>query len=208
MAVWHPGDRLAHDLIVPLTREFREKSGGDRRRAESGFEFSRYQPRSRDHARHLLFVNLDADSAEIYQAFEQLYGVSCRDPMAYRPFVEFCFGLPTDLFMRDGEPRWLAKQLAAGIMPEEQRRNLRNGRWDADWLSRIKLRADDYREQLDRAADDPEIAEMIDIPRLRAALENLPDQTSTDPQVFMPIQFAVVRGLLTARYINHIRGRN
>lgn len=208
MAIWHRGDRLAHDLMVPLTAEYRKASGADRRQADSGFEFSRYQPRSRDHARHLLFVNLDADSAEIYQAFEQLYGLPCRDPMAYRPFVEFCFGLPTDLFMRDGEPRWLAKQLAAGIMPEEQRRNTLNGRWDADWLSRIRLRADDYREKLDRAADDPELAAMIDIPRLRAALDNLPETTPTDPQVYLPIEFALVRGLLTARYVNHMRGRN
>jgi asparagine synthase (glutamine-hydrolysing) len=208
MAWWHKGEQLTHDLMVPLSAKFRARSGADRRRAESGFEFSRYQLRSRAHARPLLFVNLDGDAAEVCQAFEQLYGLPCRDPMAYRPFVEFCFGLPTDLFLRDGEPRWLAKQLAAGIMPEDQRRNLRNGRWDANWLSRIRLRADDYREELDRAAEDPELAEMIDLPRLRAALDALPDATPGDAQVAMPIQFALVRGLLTARYVNHIRGRN
>lgn len=207
-ALWHPGDQLLRELLVPLTAGFRESSGANRRWQDAGFEFSRYQPRSRAHARELLFTNLDGDAAEVYQAFEQLYGLPCRDPLSYRPFVEFCFGLPTDLFMRDGIPRWLAKELGRGIMPEQQRQNRRNGRWDADWLLRIRRKAADYREELDRIAGDPELAAMIDVPRLKAALDNLPEQTELDPQKFMPIEMTLMRGLLTARYVNHLRGRN
>lgn len=208
MRVWHRGDRSALDMISPLRADYRESSGADRRRLDSGYEMNRYQPRSRAHACRLQFANTDGEAAEIYQAFELLYGVASRDPMAYRPFVEFCFGLPTDLFMRDGQPRWLAKEMARGIMPEEQRRNRLNGRWDADWLLRVRRRAGDYREQLDRAAEDPELAAMLDIPRLRAALDRLPERSPTDKQQIMPIQFALPRGVLTARFVNHVRGRN
>lgn len=206
--IWHPGAKVFRELMAPLTAAFRERSGANRRLAESRFEFSRYQPRSRAHARELLFANEDSEGAEVYQAFEQLYGIPLRDPMAYRPFVEFCFGLPTDLFMRDGIPRWLAKELGRGLMPEEQRLNRRNGRWDSDWLLRIRRKAADYREELDRIADDPELAAMIDVPRLRAALDALPEETELDAQKFMPIEFTLMRGLLTARYVNYIRGRN
>lgn len=206
--IWHPRAKVFRELMTPLTTAFRERSGANRRMADSGFEFSRYQPRSRRHARELLFANEDSESAEVYQAFEQLYGIPLRDPMAYRPFVEFCFGLPTDMFMREGVPRWLAKELGRGIMPEEQRLNRRNGRWDADWLLRIRRKAHDYREELDRIADDPDLAGMLDIPRLRAALDRLPEQTELDPQKFMPIEFTLMRGLLTARFVNHVRGRN
>ena len=88
-------------------------------------------------------VRGDSRTANAYQAFEQMYGVAQRDPMAYRPFVEFCLGLPTNMFMRDGEMRWLAKEMAKGIMPEEQRLNRLNGRWDADWHLRIGRRRRD-----------------------------------------------------------------
>lgn len=206
--IWHPGARVFRDLMTPLTKAYRERSGADQRVAQSSFEFSRYQPRNRAHARELLFANEDSEGAEIYQAFEQLYGIPLRDPLAYRPFVEFCFGLPTHLFMRDGVPRWLAKELGRGIMPEEQRQNPRNGRWDADWLLRIRRKAADYRDALDRIADDPELAAMLDVPRMQAALDDLPEQTELDPQKFMPIEFNLMRGLLTARYVNYIRGRN
>ncbi len=208
MRLWHPQEELRHELMIPLRADYREAAGANRRRRAAGFEFGRYQPRSRDHARRLLFANLDSESAEIYQGFEQLYGVACRDPLAYRPLVEFCFGLPTDLFVRDGEMRWLAKQLGRGIMPEEQRCNRLNGRWDADWHLRIKRRREDYRAELERIEADPRLAAMIDVPRLRAALDSLPEGTIVDRQKYFPIEFALMRGLLTARFINFVTGRN
>lgn len=204
----HPARINLHDLLIPLRADYRERSGADRRWAQSGFVFERYQPRCRAHARDLLFKNLDADSAEIYQAYEQIYGVACRDPMAYRPFVEFCFGLPTELFLHNGEMRWLAKELGKGIMPEKQRANRLNGRWDADWLHRIKRRRADLLEELDRIEDDPELNAMLDVPRLRQALLDLPDKTPVDKATYMPMEMTLMRGLLTARFVNYTKGRN
>ena len=137
-----------------------------------------------------------------------MYGVAHRDPMAYRPFVEFCFGLPVEMFMRDGEPRWLAKEMAKGIMPEEQRANLVNGRWDADWHLRIGRRRKDFLLELERLETDDQFAEMLDLPRLRAALEEWPEVTEIDPQEYATREFAVPRGLLTARFVNYVEGRN
>jgi asparagine synthase (glutamine-hydrolysing) len=208
MRVWHPDEQLRHDIMVPLRAGYRKSSGANQRMSATGFQFGRYQPRSRKHARELLFANLDGDSAEVYQAFEQLYGVPCRDPLAYRPLVEYCFALPTEMFLRDGQMRWLAKELAKGIMPEEQRRNRLNGRWDADWHLRIKRRRADYLEELDLIEADPDLAAMLDVPRLRQALLDFPAATSTDPQVYFPIEFTLMRGLLTARFIRWAEGRN
>jgi asparagine synthase (glutamine-hydrolysing) len=168
----------------------------------------RYQPRSRRHAQRMLFINGDGDSAEIYQAFEQMYGVALRDPMAYRPFVEFCFGLPVEMFMRDGRVRWLAKEMAKGLMSEEQRANRLNGRWDADWHLRLGRRRADLLAEVDRLAKDERMAAMFDLPRLRAALEDWPDETEVDAQQFYVREFAVPRGLLAARFINYVEGRN
>ena len=137
-----------------------------------------------------------------------MYGIALRDPMAYRPFVEFCFGLPVELFMRDGQMRWLAKQMAKGIMPEEQRANRLNGRWDADWHLRIGRRRKDYIAELDRLARDERIAATIDLPRLRASLEDWPDENVIEQQKFFTREFAVPRGLLTARFITYVERSN
>jgi asparagine synthase (glutamine-hydrolysing) len=174
----------------------------------AGIIIERYQPWNGRHAKRLLFQNDDAESAEIYQAFEQMYGIPMRDPMAYRPFAEFCFGLPVELFMRDGTMRWLAKEMSRGIMPEEQRTNLLNGRWDSDWHLRLSRRRAELLAELDELGKSPRFANMLDIPRLRAALEDWPQQTPTDPQTYFAQEFAVPRGLLTARFINYVEGRN
>ena len=203
-----PNHRFPLDLMQPLTREYRLESGGDQRAQASRYAFERYQPWNRRHAQQLLFANNDGESDEIYQAFEQMYEVPQRDPLAYRPFVEFCFGLPTSMFLRDGEMRWLAKEMAKGIMPEEQRANRLNGRWDGDWHLRIGRRRKEYLGELDRIAADEQLAKMVDVPRLRAALEDWPDHTETDPQKYFTREFAVPRGLLTARFIRYVEGRN
>lgn len=155
-----------------------------------------------------MFVNADAETAEIYQAFEQIYGVAQRDPMAYRPFAEFCMGLPVEMFMRDGEMRWMGKQMARGIMPEAQRANSLNGRWDADWHLRLGRRRDEFRAEFERIAKHPTLGPMIDTDRLIAALDDFPPQTSTDPQVWMQVEMGIPRALLTARFVNFVEGRN
>ena len=214
-AVWRAARRLANrrqrsllDMMQPLSARYRTDSGAERRRKQSGVSLERYQPLSRRHAQRLLFHNGDADSPEVYQAFEQMYGVALRDPMAYRPFVEFCFGLPVEMFMRDGRMRWLAKEMAKGIMPEEQRTNRLNGRWDADWHLRLGRRRTDLMAEIDRLAGDERIAAMLDLPRMRAALEEWPDETEIDPQQYYVREFAVPRGLLAARFVNYVEGRN
>jgi asparagine synthase (glutamine-hydrolysing) len=196
------------ELMQPLAPRYRAASGADARLARFGFLIERYQPRNRRHAQKLLFDNFDGEPDEVYQAFEQMYGVAQRDPMAYRPFVEFCFGLPVEMFMRDGQMRWMAKEMAKDIMPEEQRMNRLNGRWDADWHLRIGRRRKDFLAELDRVEADERLATMLDARRLRAALEDWPEKTETDPQKYFAREYAVPRGLLTARFINYVERSN
>jgi asparagine synthase (glutamine-hydrolysing) len=203
-----PGKKLLQDKLQPLSDGYREASGAQRRLRQSGFLPDRYQPRSRRHSRELLFRNEDPEVGEMYQAFEQMYGVAQRDPTAYRPFVEFCLGLPVHLFMRDGRSRWLARELSKGIMPEAQRQNRRVGRWGADWHARIGRRRQEIMAELDELQADPKLGAMLDIPRLRSALENWPEHTETDPQKYFTAEMAVPRGLLTARFIKYFERRN
>lgn len=204
----YPNERSHLDMMQPFTHEYRLSSGAEDRLKQSGLVFDRYQPWNAKHARKLLLQNDDGEGAEVYQAFEQMYGVPQRDPMAYRPLVEFCWGLPTRMFMRDGQMRWLAKQVAKGLMPEDQRANRLNGRWDSDWHLRIGRRRHEYMAEFDRLAANEKVAAMLDLPRLRAALEDWPEHTETDPQEYAPRQFAVPRALLTARFVNYVEGRN
>ena len=196
------------DLVQPLKAEYRVSSGAEGRRQAAGLLLDRYQPWNRRHALKLLFQNDDWETAEVYQAFEQMYGVAQRDPTAYRPFFEYCAGLPTRMFVRDGHTRWLGKQMAKGIMPDAQRENLVNGRWDADWHLRIGRRRQDFLAELDRLESDERMAAILDIPRLKTALTDWPEETELDQVKVYGPEMMVPRGLLTARFINYVEGRN
>jgi len=203
-----PGGESMLDVVQPLSPAYRAESGADQRLHRAGLIFDRYQPWNARHAHRLLLQNDDGEAAEIYQAFEQMYGVAQRDPLAYRPLVEFCWGLPTRMFMRDGELRWLAKQTAKGIMPEEQRANRLNGRWDADWHLRLGRRRADLLVELDELAGDEKLGRMLDLPRIRAALVDWPDRTDVEIRAYAKREMAVPRALLTARFIRYVEARN
>ena len=147
------------------------------------------------------------ESSDVWQGFEQLYGVPMRDPAAYRPLAEFCFGLPTDLYLHHGESRWLARAMARGLLPEAQRTNPRSGRHHPDWLAKLAPRRAELRAELGRLEQVPELAEMFDFPRLKAALDDWPSETPTGEDA-LPLQVAVTRGLTAARFINYVSGRN
>jgi asparagine synthase (glutamine-hydrolysing) len=202
-----PNVELPFERYVPLSKAYRVESGAEERMHRSGHDLDIGHPRNRRHWLELNVRASDAEEAEIYQAFEQLYGVRQRDPTAYRPLAEFCFGLPTRMYMRNGEVRWLAKQLNKGIMPEEQRQNVLNGRWDADWHLRIGRRRSEYLAELDRIGEDSRLARMLDLPRVRAALADFPAETPTDSRMWT-LECALPRLLLTARFVHWAEGKN
>jgi hypothetical protein len=49
---------------------------------------------------------------------------------------------------------------------------------------------------------------MLDLPRLRAALEDWPESTETEPDKFLGAQLAVPAALAIARFVNYVEGRN
>ena len=204
---WFTGRTHLIELMQPFSAEFLERSGARRRLSKSGRYPGRHNPWSRRDLRRFLFDDEDW-LADVYQGFEQMYGIALRDPTSYRPLVEYCLGLPIEMFMRDGELRWLARQLAKGIMPEEQRLNVLHGYWDADWQVRLSPRREEFRRELDQLGKDERFARMLDIPRLRAALDNWPDETEVDWQKTHAPQLAVPAALLTARFIKFVEGRN
>jgi asparagine synthase (glutamine-hydrolysing) len=205
--LYEPRQIPLRELRHPLSREYMQSLGVEARTTAAGWTGDRYQPRNRRDTRAMGLVP-EPFLPEVHQGFEQLYGVALRDPTGYRPLVEYCVGLPTKMFMRDGQLRWLAKQMAKGIMPEAQRNTDIHGWWDADWHLRIGRRRAHFLAELDRIEKDKRLGKMFDIPRLRAALEDWPEQTEVEPEKYFGPQFAVPMALLTSRFINFVEGRN
>lgn len=147
-------------------------------------------------------------AAEMWEASEQIFGIRSRDVTAYRPLIEFCLGLPTRMFARDGETRWLARQMAKGRMPEAQRTNRLYGDHNTDWHARYSARLPELRQRVKALEDHPEIGQAIDHERMLAALDNWPRSTPRDAAEASLLRFTLPAVLTTANYLDFVSGRN
>lgn len=204
----HPGLRpfsTLSSLIAPSHAAALDVE--QRARRQGAWRDSTY-PRTRREAVAIDYLLADLESADIHQGFEQVYGLRRRDVMAYRPLIEFCVGLPTEQFVRDGEERWLAKRLGAGRIPESQRLNPLYGRHDVDWHVRLGRRRSELLAEVDRLSRSDEVGGLLDYARMKELLEDWPEETPLAPEDWMPREIAIPRGLTTARFIHFVSGRN
>lgn len=198
----------ANDQISGLRGEVIARFDLRRRARAAGTHFERNWPASR---RQILLDNFgrgDVDGADMIQGFEQLYEVSMRDATAYRPLVDFCIGLPTDVFMRDGVSRWLARELGKGLMPEPQRQMRGHGQHNTDWYLRYTPKLPEMREAVAEIRRNPMLNDLLDADRLEADLDNWPKQPTYNDEAMLAATMRLPRSLAMVRYVKLMQGGN
>ena len=166
---------------------------------------SREESRESFIAAHYAGVGL---GAEVGQGTEQVFGVRLRDVTAYRPLIEFCFGVPTEQYVRNGETRWLARRMAMGRMPDAQRTNRLYGRHNVDWHARLTPRLGELRLKVEALARHPDLGPLIDTDSMLAAINNWPKHTPLNEREAAPLRFFLPAVLYVASYVDQMTGRN
>lgn len=164
-------------------------------------------PASREQAIRTAYLGLEGGD-DLDLGFERIYGLRKRDVTAYRPLIEFCLGLPTDQFAKDGVQRRLAKRMAAGRMPEAQRLNRRYGRHNVDWHTRMGRRRAELKDYAERMRDHPFLGQIMDIDRMVALLDDWPATTPWSPQEEYPRRLGITRAVTVAQFVGYVEGRN
>ncbi|WP_435419044.1 asparagine synthase-related protein [Parerythrobacter aurantius] len=195
-----------NSLLSPSARAQYRVRAGIRGSAPAweGFAFAA----SRAEAARRDLVDQDREHGEITLALELRYGMRYRDVTSYRPLVEYCMALPTRMFVRDGEHRYLARRLAQGRMPESQRLSTRFGRHGPDWHSRMKPRLGELLAYVDAVEGHPRLAALLDTGRMRSMLEEFPAGDSADEFDNLPYAQGLARALLAAQFVGVVEGRN
>ncbi|MXP47795.1 hypothetical protein GRI43_10415 [Altererythrobacter luteolus] len=208
-ALVHPQRRDMVRLLTPLSVEAlgNQRSRATLRASQSDWEDLTFPLNRQQAARHD-YLAADSVGEDVNLAFEQLYGVRRRDVTAYRPLIEFCIGLPTESFACDGAERKLAKQMAKGRMPEEQRLNPRYGQHNADWHTRIGRRRGTLLTGIAAMRDHEFLSRTLDLDRIETLLRDWPEQPSLDIDADWPRMLAIPRAVLAAQFIGLIEGRN
>ncbi|UIP07230.1 hypothetical protein LY632_02185 [Erythrobacter sp. SDW2] len=165
-------------------------------------------PASRAEAARRDLADNDHSMAEITLALELRYGLRYRDVTAYRPLVEYCMALPSEMFVRDGVHRFLARELARGRMPEAQRLEARVGRHGSDWHVRMAPRRDELLATVETVASHPRLSRLLDTAKMRRMLEEFPEADSPDEYDNLPYRQGLAQALLAAQFVGLVEGRN
>ncbi len=181
----------------------------ERARAVGWNYFGRIAHADRSAWRDLLAIR--GSIAPIEKAFEALHGVELRDPFGDRRIVEWCFGVPEDQFHREGTGPWLLKRLMRDALPPEVlHKPSAVGRQTSDWHVRMTRERGRMLADVAAMAEDADLARMLDLTRLRAALEDWPDRTITarddNRTVYLPV--CLPMGMQVGRFVQVFKGTN
>jgi asparagine synthase (glutamine-hydrolysing) len=146
--------------------------------------------------------------SEIAHGVSQVFGIVVRDVTSYRPFIEFCMGLPTDQFVRGGQTRWLARRMAQGRMPEAQRLERRQGEHNVDWHARLTPRVPELREEVRKIAEHPYLGGVIDTGRMLYDLDNWPETAIDDVVLIDRLRFMLPAVVYVRQFVDFTSGRN
>jgi asparagine synthase (glutamine-hydrolysing) len=136
------------------------------------------------------------------------WGIDVRDPTADRRVVEFCLSVPTEQFLRDGEPRALARGLLSGRVPPAVVNERRRGLAAADWYKGMTAARARIVEEIDRLENTAPAVRALDLARLRRLTENWPTQGWERREVIDPYRLALLRGIAVGDFLRRASGGN
>jgi asparagine synthase (glutamine-hydrolysing) len=134
--------------------------------------------------------------------------VDYRDPTADVRLLDFCFGIPTEQFLRDGVPRALARRALADRLPKQVLEETRRGLTKADWHEDLTAARDEVVEELNRLEACPAAAATLDLPRLRRLTENWPSGGWERRDVLVHYRYALLRAIAVGHFLRRATASN
>ncbi len=131
-----------------------------------------------------------------------------RDPYLDRRLAEFCLGIPDDQYWREGQDRWLARRVLADRVPPETLAQRRLGRQSPDWYSLATARHAQMIELVDRIERSPVATRVLDIPRMRALLDDWPKDADAAEKTVRLHGHALQRAIALGSFLCWHEGRN
>lgn len=129
------------------------------------------------------------------------WGLDVRDPTADRRLVEYCLALPTGAFLADGLPRRLARVGLADRLPLDVIGERAKGYQAADWFEDLTNSRHALCDEVRRLRHVKGAADLLDLDRLDAALENLPTEGWERPEVEREYRLKLLRGISTGHFL-------
>jgi asparagine synthase (glutamine-hydrolysing) len=200
--------KLPRNIVFALERLFR---GGGKLEKQSFInrqwledpllkaELDNWRPATGDSYRARLDMLLGADTSAYGKGALARSGIDYRSPLVDRNVVEFSLQLPRDQLFRDGKSRPLAHEALADRLPPEVLNNTARGYQAADWFEHINKA--DLLALVEEIEPNGTVRELIDVPRVRTAIDQWPAGGFHKFEVFHPLGGELPTALATGYFV-------
>ena len=129
------------------------------------------------------------------------WGIDYRDPTADKRLVEYCLSVPMEEYLAGGVRRSLAKRALADRLPQAVLNERRKGYQAADWHEGLSAHRGDVAAELDRLVAAAPAANLLDIARLKALVDNWPASGWEQSGTMMAYRLALLRGISAGHFL-------
>jgi asparagine synthase (glutamine-hydrolysing) len=137
-----------------------------------------------------------------------LFGIRLSDPLADRALTEFCLAIPREQYVLGGRDRALARRVSAGLLPESVLNEKLWGKHNIEWFDRICPQRAEFAAELETLERVPLAAEMLDLPRLKALVDNWPADGAAANVNRLDYEYFLTRAIHMGRFIRWLDGGN
>jgi asparagine synthase (glutamine-hydrolysing) len=132
------------------------------------------------------------------------WGIEARDPTADKRVFEFCAAIPPEQFVAGGEGRSLARRAMRGRLPEATLTRTEKGTQAADWYEGLSRIRGELAVELALEQESPGALRLIDLERLRKALDDWPRTAQDAAHQDESCSSAIPRGMAVGYFIRRI----
>lgn len=171
---------------------------------------SRGSGEGRSHAQRMLsgLIEHAAYGHAIRSAMRPIDGFDTRDPLGDLRLLEFCFAIPPEQYIKGGQIRSLARRALADRLPPQVLDNDRRGKQNPEWFAWMSRRRDSLAADLEALERSPTAARTLDLPRLKALLDDWPADADAAEARGLPLRAGLGRAVRVGRFIRWAEGAN
>ena len=147
----------------------------------------------------VLVLTSGIDVMDLYSGYRPWFGLETRDPTSDRRVIEYCFGIPSGQYLKDGVTRSLIRRAMAGRLPDEVRNRTTIGAQAPDWIEWLPTMRGEMRAELDRLDESDTARRCLDLAKMRSLMDRWPERLTVknDKDYYM----LLLRGIMMGRFI-------
>lgn len=135
-------------------------------------------------------------------------GLDPRSPAMDRRLVEYCVSVPESIYLRNGQPKWLIKELGRQLLPPEILHSRTRGLQGVDLFDSAETTRDELRAELEKFRQHGSIGRYLDLEEMQRLLDDWPEDGGHQPDLDMQYANKLLRGMSVGAFVRYIENDN